>query len=220
MAKTPTANDGARWERGCILAHLEKVVMPKAKETESTVLKDLANWIRTRKARYKPEKGGLKLFGCFLLLGVLAFASGCASMTPQQKMQAAATGAFEAARVGTVLCLQQNPQQLPLFNASIGALDGLIKDGSYDPVAFQKAIRLLPVGALHGDQGAVLVQTIVSIYTVALGYIDVNNADLKLVIVAVRDGLKSGVAQAAASPAKLGALKVTRPAQRCVLPAR
>ena len=112
----------------------------------------------------------------------------------------AATVAGNAAEIGAGLDLKDNPSHRPLYAAAKGALDALVRDGKWDAVKFQQALRLLPVGAFQGNLGLLIAGTIVQVYDAATGeLLLVESAPaLAKVITSVRDGLERALA---ASPA-------------------
>lgn len=126
----------------------------------------------------------------------LVFLLGCVTPTADQKLATVYAVASEASYFGAALDLSAHPERKPLYAAAKGALDRMVNDEQWDVVEFQKAIRLLPVDALHGESGAILAQGIVTVYTVAMGYIDINNAPtwVKPLVTGTRDGLARALA--------------------------
>lgn len=144
--------------------------------------------------------------------------AGCKSMTPEQQAALVQSIATDAAAIGASVDLQQNPTHRPLYVACKGALDKIISDGTWDAVEFQRALRLLPVGALRGENGALIAQGILSVFTLATGYIDIANAPplLRAAIIGCRDGL----AQALAGTPAIPALRAGKPVHQIELPPR
>lgn len=132
------------------------------------------------------------LIAAFLLL------TSCANLQNVDWEKVAATVAGTSIEIGASLDLAENPSHRPLYAAAKGALDKIVNDGKFDPVEFQKALRLLPVAAFHGETGALLTGMIVQVYDAVTGELIIVESDgaLGKVMLAVRDGLDRALAKA------------------------
>jgi hypothetical protein len=132
------------------------------------------------------------------LLAAVLLLTSCANLQNVDWEKVAATVAGTSVEIGASLDLADNPGHRPLYAAAKGALDKIVNDGTFDPVEFQKALRLLPVAAFHGETGALLTGLIVQVYDSATSELIIVESDRALgkVIVAVRDGLQRALTKA------------------------
>jgi hypothetical protein len=91
-----------------------------------------------------------------------------------------------------------------------------------DPAAWQKSVEdvlklIVNMDALHGVDGAVLFTgSIITVYTVAAGYVDVDKVPwLQRVVEAIKDGI-----DAALSTGESAGLKYGKAQKKCVIPPR
>lgn len=136
-----------------------------------------------------------------LLIGAAALwlFYGCRTMTQDEQTMLVQSLSTDAARIGSAVDLAKNPSHRPLYTAVKGALDRMIADGQWDALEFQRALRLLPVGALRGENGALVAQGILSVFSLATGYIDIEKSPplLAAAMRGVRDGLEITLAEQA-----------------------
>lgn len=113
------------------------------------------------------------------------------------KIRRVATIARLAAFDGAMITIDSRPGDRAYFVASKSALDGLLRDQNYDPIAFREAIQKLPIKELKGPAGSILVNTAVEVFdeleteTVSLD----RSVWLLPVITAVRDGFAKALDQ-------------------------
>jgi hypothetical protein len=122
---------------------------------------------------------------------ILATATGCRTAPPQQATQRMAAIAELAAYTGAGLDLVDHPQRRIYYEASVAALDGMLKDRNYSPAAFAAALQKLPVRELRGEKGALIVGAAVLLwdqYAAEIVNLD-QEQTVKPVVVSVRNGL-------------------------------
>jgi hypothetical protein len=131
---------------------------------------------------------------------VLVFCTGCKTTTSnEQNIQLAATIARTAATAGTIYDLRAHPEHRVGLEAGVLALDMLIKDENYDPAALTDALSKLPIQVFQGQDGALIVTGIVSVFDLFTStQFDVQSRPAtKAMLTAIRDGVKAGLAATA-----------------------
>jgi hypothetical protein len=141
----------------------------------------------------------MRLKALTLALCALIFA-GCATtqtpQTPEQRAQQLAGIANVAAWVGTVEHLKQHPKDRPYFVAAEVALARLVNSANATPADLAAALQALPVKELRGPYGVIIIAAVVTISEGAFSREPIEqNAYLRKIIEAIRDGIKSGCAQ-------------------------
>lgn len=124
---------------------------------------------------------------------------GCASLTPQQKLDNAVNLANMAAYVGTAIHLEDNEHDIVYFRAAVAALDKLAADGTYTPAALAAALEDLPVDVLQDEgKGSIIIMGTVMLFDQATNQL--INADtpdaVKKIAAAIRDGIAQAVVRA------------------------
>lgn len=158
------------------------------------------------------------IFTAISLIGAFLIPS-CASAPTANVIATIQAVSQEAALVGTTLYLQGHPEARPIFVVAEQSLAAIVSGGTFDAVAFQKAIAGLPVDVLHGETGAIIDSAIVTVYSVVLGFIDIKDSPswVKPLAVGTLNGLQQALAQTTTAN---GAPKLTRPYRLCVIPSR
>lgn len=121
--------------------------------------------------------------------------TGCKTMTETQKLSLVRTVAQEAAYVGAAYDLADNPGHRVAYVAALAALDQLIRVENYDPLALRLALAQLP--ELRGGRGAILIDAGVRLYSITVGFIDLDSAPF---VSAAAHGIREGIAGALARP--------------------
>lgn len=143
----------------------------------------------------------MKTLSVLCLLSCLWFA-GCATTNSTNTDPAAVeaariarmtTVAELAAFTGTSLRLQSHPQDRPLFEASLAALDVLVSDQNYDPAALQGALQKLPIKELQGEQGALILGAALILYDSYAR--DVVKLDRSIYVLPVINAVRSGISR-------------------------
>lgn len=133
----------------------------------------------------------IKLHLLGLGLALALFLPACSTIPAGQQAADMATIAQLAAYTGARYDLIDHPDHKPFYVASVAALDLLIKDANYDPVAFANALKALPIKQLSGQKGDLVVGVAVILWdSYAARVISLNKATyVKAVVQATRDGL-------------------------------
>jgi hypothetical protein len=128
-----------------------------------------------------------------LLLAVaLVLSPGCSSIPLEDQTREMATIAEVAAYTGARYDLLEHPGHRVFFEASLAALDSLVRDEDYDPQKFAAALQGLPIKELRDDQGALLVGSAVILWDAyAARVINLDKTKfVQPVIAAVQRGLR------------------------------
>jgi hypothetical protein len=83
----------------------------------------------------------------------------CASLTPE-RIDALANIAGLAAQIGAANWLQKHPENRPMFEAAIAAINALIRAGITNPDAYAEQLNKLPTDLLAGPEGDVMVSPV------------------------------------------------------------
>ena len=132
--------------------------------------------------------------GCLLLILCLPGCKTGPDKPPPNAFLIAVAG--EAAYLGTAIDLQKNPAHRPYFDTTKLALDRLINDGTWDPVAFRLVLARLTekVGPLRGETGAIALDAALLLFTTSTGYVDLEKSpQFRAYVIAIRDGLARGL---------------------------
>lgn len=131
------------------------------------------------------------------LPGLAVLASGCRTLTLDERIALAASITRNSVSVGARFYLIEHPEAEPIFRAAQQALAKLIQAQDYDPILFYDALRALP-GMLHGEQGALIIQGGISVFELVTSTtFDIASAPaVKAVMTAVYDGLTLALPQA------------------------
>ena len=106
-----------------------------------------------------------------LVLGPLSLVllPGCAFLKKNVTPTSLETMCRTAAFAGASVRLSAHPDDAPRFALAVAALDLLIADGHFDPVSLHTALSTLPVDALHGDTGTIIIGAAVVLFTTITG---------------------------------------------------
>src|SRR5688572_15902716 len=103
-----------------------------------------------------------------------------------------------AAYFGTVKRLQDHPGDREIFNVAVLALQRLVDQQNYDPIAFAEALKGLPINELSGPDGDIYISTIVGVWdaflqdTIALDQSTVVGPVISKVLSGMRRGIDRG----------------------------
>ena len=134
----------------------------------------------------------------------LTFTPGCKSTSTGEvprSVRVVSSIAETAAYFGTVKRLQDHPGEREIFNVAVLALQRLVDQQNYDPIAFAEALKGLPINELSGPDGDIYISTIVGVWdaflqdTIALDQSTVVGP----VISKVLSGMRRGIERAGAS---------------------
>jgi len=144
---------------------------------------------------------------CLMLMGCTWFKTSSA----QKQIALASTLAYEATFIGVTLDLKAHPDRRPSYAVAQGFLSTFITTNTgYGDLAV--ALQKLPIKELKGENGALIVSGIVTIYSLAKeSFIDVANTPPWIAGVggAIDRGLKDALAMSPAAMDKLSAKKPT-----------
>lgn len=138
-----------------------------------------------------------KLLALLLLVLPLAplalLMPGCATTERNERLSVVAE---IAARRGTSMTLAAHPEYRLAFEAAVTAFDQLLLQPEVDYAAFTEAVQSLKIDEIQGEEGALLIADVISLYRVGLDNLLTYGDDSRFRPVAegIRDGVKSGVA--------------------------
>ena len=130
------------------------------------------------------------------LLAALAvlLTPGCAFLKKNFTLDNLQTACEGAAFAGASVRLAAHPADAPRFALAVAALDLLIADGHFDPVSLHTALSTLPVEALKGDTGVIIIDAAVILFqTVTGGKTPLEQAPY---VQAAAKGIRAGLALA------------------------
>ena len=130
------------------------------------------------------------------LLASAVFGPGCATVsTPQQRIAIGALIAGNSAQLGAAYDLSKNPGHRAAYEAAVVGLGGLLKDGEYTSLRFQKALVALPVKEFQGDRGVLYVSAAVLAYDLSTQvFFDPQSVEgIKAFATAIRAGFKAAL---------------------------
>ncbi len=132
----------------------------------------------------------------------LTFTPGCKSPSTDggvpRSVRVVSSIAETAAYFGTVKRLQDHPGEREIFNVAVLALQRLVDQQNYDPIAFAEALKGLPINELSGPDGDIYISTIVGVWdaflqdTVALDQSTVVGPVISKVLSGMRRGIARG----------------------------
>jgi hypothetical protein len=127
--------------------------------------------------------------------------SGAANEVPRS-VRVVSSIAETAAYFGTVKRLQDHPGEREIFNVAVLALQRLVDQQNYDPIAFAEALKGLPMNELSGPDGDIYISTIVGVWdaflqdTIALDQSTVVGPVISKVLSGMRRGIdRAGTAK-------------------------
>lgn len=150
-----------------------------------------------------------------LLIGMAAcgLLIGCSSLPPVQNI---ATVANKLAHDVAVEALKQKPEWLDGFNQAVVDLQTIESHDQIDVSAVADVIARLPVKQLKSSTAQMLIADgaiVIELFTPNAGNLVQNaqtTADIKLVVAAIEQGLKRGIAEAQAAKAQANYQKRSR----------
>jgi hypothetical protein len=179
--------------------------------TQTTLLRPTGPYALPRQ---KPRGGWLPFILAAmvaLLAGLVVWlTSGCASLGADTPAIIAAL-AGEAAFTGCRLDVAKHPERRPAYAAAVAALQSMVARDAYDPAEFEAALAALPLDGLNGEQGAILLGGVVTLWSVATGFVDVDK--VPAVKVACK-GILSGFQRALAAKGLPPVVKQVQPPPR------
>jgi hypothetical protein len=92
-----------------------------------------------------------------IIAAVISIPMGCRNLDKQQRLEAAAALAEEAAFAGASVDLYQHPGHWIHYNACYMALGRLISAQDYSPAKLKQALAQLPIKELKGYAGSLVV---------------------------------------------------------------
>jgi hypothetical protein len=153
-----------------------------------------------------------------ITIGLAAFCCGCKTTTSQQQIATASALAYEAAYVGTALDLSAHPEHRKGFELGLVALSGLLKSTNYTSAELVAALNKLPLKELQGENGAIVIGAIVSVFDLARN-LWIDTADQPAWVAAVGGSIERGIRDALSlAPSKLK--KQSTKSKRFVIPKR
>ena len=125
---------------------------------------------------------------------ILVCLPGCAFLQKNVTPASLQTACSAAAYAGASVRLSSHPDDAPRFALAVAALDLLIADGHFDPVSLHTALSTLPVDALHGDTGTIIIDAAVVLFqTITGGKTPLEQAPY---VQAAAKGCRNGLAMA------------------------
>ena len=120
------------------------------------------------KPRYTLPTQSLALLAILAILLTL-FTPSCAFLQKNVTPNTLQTACESAAYAGASVRLAAHPDDAPRFALAVAALDLVIADGHFDPVSLHTALSTLPVDALKGDTGVIIIDAAVVLFQTVTG---------------------------------------------------
>jgi hypothetical protein len=158
-----------------------------------------------------------------ILPSLLVLLLGCKTFnqpTSPEILQFVANRARDAASIATAIAVKSHPEYRVAFEAGVIALDGLLQTTNYNSADFKGVLKTLPMwnewDQALGDYGGLALDLFVTVFDIetTFGYKIEAGSALKLVMIAVKEGVASGLS---ATPKVAASLKVAKTPEEVVV---